>query len=80
MARTSDQIYSGPVFRRFEEKTRVRVKAVYDTEAIGTVGLANRLVAEATSPQFDVCWNSEVVRKVVLKRDGVLEGRPFVSW
>jgi len=68
-----DQIYSEPLFRRFEENTGVRVKAVYDTEATKTVGLANRLEAEARNPQCDVFWNNEVIRTVILKRKGALE-------
>ena len=63
---THDQIYSEPVFRRFEEKTGVRVKVVYDTEATKTVGLANRLAAEARNPQCDVFWNNEVTRTVIV--------------
>jgi iron(III) transport system substrate-binding protein len=70
---THDQIYSEPIFRAFEEKTGIRVDAVYDTEATKTVGLANRLAAEASNPQCDVFWNNEVVRTVILKRKGVLE-------
>jgi len=70
---THDQIYSEPVFRLFEQKTGIRVDAVYDTEATKTVGLANRLAAEASNPQCDVFWNNEVVRTVILKRKGVLE-------
>jgi iron(III) transport system substrate-binding protein len=68
-----DQIYSEPDFRRCEEKTGIRVKAVYDTESAKTVGLANRLAAESKNPQCDVFWNNEVVRTVMLKRNGVLE-------
>ena len=49
------------------------MKAVYDTEATKTVGLANRLAAEARNPQCDVFWNNEVIRTVMLKRKGALE-------
>jgi iron(III) transport system substrate-binding protein len=67
-----DQVYSEPILRDFERRTGVRVRAVYDTEATKTTGLANRLLAEKSAPQADVFWNSEIVRTLVLKREGVL--------
>jgi iron(III) transport system substrate-binding protein len=72
-----DQVYSQPILERFERDTGVRVRAVYDTEATKTTGLANRLLAEKDAPQADVFWNSEVVRTLVLEREGVLA--PYVS-
>ena len=65
-----EQIYSEPVFRRFEEKPGVRVRALCDREATKTLRLANRLATEATSPQLDVFWSSEVIGTVMLKRTG----------
>jgi len=38
------------------------VKAVYDSEAVKTVGLANRLLAERSHPQCDVFWGNEELR------------------
>jgi iron(III) transport system substrate-binding protein len=38
------------------------VLPVYDSEAVKTVGLANRLLAEASHPQCDVFWNNEELR------------------
>ncbi|TDX51155.1 extracellular solute-binding protein [Orenia marismortui] len=67
-----DQIYSEPIIKEFEEKTGIKVKAVYDTEATKTVGLVNRLIAEKNNPQADVFWNSEVGRTIVLKNKGIL--------
>lgn len=67
-----DQVYSQPILEAFERETGVRVRAVYDTEATKTTGLANRLLAEKAAPQADVFWNSEVVRTLVLEREGVL--------
>jgi iron(III) transport system substrate-binding protein len=67
-----DQVYSQPILERFERETGTQVQAVYDTEATKTTGLANRLLAEKAAPQADVFWNSEVVRTVVLAREGVL--------
>ena len=46
-----DQIYAEPILREFENTTGIKVKAVYDSEAVKTVGLANRLLAESDHPQ-----------------------------
>ncbi len=57
-----DQVYAEPIFRDFEQQTGIKVRAVYDSEAVKTVGLANRLVAERTHPQCDVFWGNEEMR------------------
>lgn len=67
-----DQDYSEPILKAFEEKTGIRVKTVYDTEATKTVGLVNRLIAEKSRPQADVFWNNEVSRTILLRNTGVL--------
>lgn len=67
-----DRNLAEPVLQEFERQSGIRVKAVYDTEAAKTTGLANRLVAERAHPQADVFWNSETMRTVQLKRMGVL--------
>jgi iron(III) transport system substrate-binding protein len=38
------------------------VRAVYDSEAVKTVGLANRLLAERSRPRCDVFWSNEELR------------------
>jgi iron(III) transport system substrate-binding protein len=57
-----DQVYAEAIFRDYEKETGVRVRAVYDSEAIKTVGLANRLLAESNHPQCDVFWGNEELR------------------
>ncbi len=57
-----DQVFSEPILKAFEEKTGIKVKAVYDSEATKTTRLVNRLIAEKQSPQADVFWNSELGR------------------
>lgn len=57
-----DQVYAEPILRAFEKETGIRVKAVYDSEAVKTVGLANRLLAERRHPQCDVFWGNEEMR------------------
>ena len=72
-----DQVFSQPILDEFERQSRIRVKAVYDSEATKTTGLVNRLIAEKDQPQADVFWNSETGRTIVLKRQDVLA--PYIS-
>lgn len=57
-----DQVYAEPVLKQFERTTGIRVGAVYDSEAVKTVGLANRLLAERSRPLCDVYWGNEELR------------------
>ena len=54
-----DQNYAEPILQQFEQETGIRVKTVYDSEAVKTVGLANRLLAERDRPQCDIFWGNE---------------------
>lgn len=69
---STDRVFSEPVLREYEERTGVRLNAVYDTEETKSTGLANRLLAEQARPQADVFWSNEPVRTLVLKSRGVL--------
>ena len=55
-----DQVFAEPILAEFTKQTGIRVKAVFDSEAVKTVGLANRLLAERTHPVCDVFWGNEV--------------------
>jgi iron(III) transport system substrate-binding protein len=57
-----DREYSEPILKQFKQETGIRVKAIYDSEAVKTVGLANRLLAERARPQCDVFWGNEELR------------------
>lgn len=59
---SQDYVYAEPILRDFTHLTGVKVRAVYDSEAVKTVGLANRLLAERSNPQCDVFWNNEELR------------------
>jgi len=77
---SQDQVYSEPILRAFEEHTGIRVQAVYDSEAVKTVGLVNRLIAEREHPQCDVFWNNEEMRMRQLEARDLLDGsRPWAS-
>lgn len=66
-----DQVYAEPILREFEKETGIKVKAVYDSEAVKTVGLANRLLAERSHPQCDVFWGNEEMRTRQLAAENV---------
>ena len=73
---SQDQVYSEPILREFEEQTGIRVRALYDSEAVKAVGLVNRLLAEQAHPQCDVFWNNEELRIRQLAARGVLADDP----
>ncbi|MEW6207362.1 MAG: extracellular solute-binding protein [Acidobacteriota bacterium] len=74
---SQDRVFSEPILRAYEQKTGVKVRAVYDTEEAKSTGLANRLLAEKSNPQADVFWSNEPVRTLVLKSRGALA--PYIS-
>ena len=57
-----DQEYAEPIFREFNKQAGIKVRAVYDNEAVKTVGLANRLLAQRRHPRCDVFWGNEELR------------------
>ena len=59
---SQDQVYAEPILQEFERRSGIKVRAVYDSEAVKTVGLVNRLIAEKNHPQCDVFWNNEELR------------------
>lgn len=69
---STDRVFSEPILKAYEQKSGMKVKAVYDTEETKSTGLANKLLAEKNNPQADVFWSNEPVRTLVLKSRGVL--------
>ncbi|MBU1107795.1 MAG: extracellular solute-binding protein [Candidatus Riflebacteria bacterium] len=68
-----DQPVAEPLFKAFTEKTGIRVRPVFDTEAAKTVGLANRMRAESAAPRADVFWSSEFSYTIRLAAEGIFE-------
>ncbi len=68
---SQDQEYAEPILREFSQQTGIEARAVYDSEAVKTVGLANRLLAEREHPQCDVFWNNEELRTRQLAAQGL---------
>jgi iron(III) transport system substrate-binding protein len=71
---SQDEVYAEPVFKQFEQQTGIKVQPVFDSEAVKTVGLVNRLLAEQSNPQCDVFWNNEEFRTRQLEAHGVFRG------
>lgn len=69
---STDRVFSEPILKAYEQKTGVKVNAVYDTEEAKSTGLANKLLAEKNNPRADVFWSNEPVRTLILKSRGVL--------
>jgi len=67
-----DQEVAEPIVAQFEEQSGIKVLAKYDTEASKTVGLAQRIRAEAAAPAADVFWSGEVFHTIRLAREGLL--------
>jgi iron(III) transport system substrate-binding protein len=68
-----DQEVAEPIIARFERQSGIKVLARYDTEASKTVGLVQRIRAEAAAPAADVFWSGEVFHTIRLAREGLLE-------
>jgi iron(III) transport system substrate-binding protein len=67
-----DQAIAEPVIAEFEKHTGIEVSARFDTEASKTVGLVQRIRAEAASPVADVFWSNEIFHTIRLAREGLL--------
>lgn len=68
-----DQVFSEPVLRAFEAKSRLRLCAVYDTEETKSTGVVNRLLAERERPHADVYWANEPIRAESLRQQGLTD-------
>ncbi len=66
-----DQVFAEPLLAEFTRQTGIKARAVFDSEAVKTVGLANRLLAEKPNPQCDVFWGNEELRTRQLAAQGV---------
>ena len=77
---SQDQQFAEPVLNNFTRQTGIKVRAVYDSEAVKTVGLANRLLAEAKHPRCDIWWSNEALRTAQLAERGVFDTNFMVEF
>ena len=68
-----DQTAAEPVIAEFEKVSGVKVLVRFDSEATKTVGLAQKIRAEASKPLADVFWSNEIFNTILLKNEGLLE-------
>jgi iron(III) transport system substrate-binding protein len=67
-----DQEFADPVLKVAAQKTGVDVVTKYDVESSKTVGLVQRIIAEANRPRCDLFWNNEILNTLRLKEKGLL--------
>jgi iron(III) transport system substrate-binding protein len=67
-----DQEVAEPIIAEFEKQSGIDVLPRFDTEASKTVGLVQRIRAEAASPIADVFWSSEIFHTIRLARESLL--------
>jgi len=68
-----DQFIAEPIIAAFEQEYGIKVLPVFDVEATKTIGMVNRLIAEADAPKADVFWSGEAAQTELLKRRGVVD-------
>ena len=67
-----DQDLSENIIAKFEARTGFTVETQFDVERNKTVGLVNRIIAEAkNNPRADVYWNNEIAHTLRLKDAGL---------
>lgn len=70
----ADREYAQPILDAFQRQLPgVEVTSQFDIESTKTVGLANRIVAEATKTRCDVFWNNEIMHTLTLEKKGLLQ-------
>ncbi len=74
---SADQTAAEPVIAEFEKLSGIKVRVRFDSEATKTVGLAQKIRAEASRPLADVFWSNEIFNTILLKNEGLLV--PFQS-
>jgi iron(III) transport system substrate-binding protein len=67
-----DQEIAEPIIAEFEKQTGIDVLPRFDTEASKTVGLVQRIRAEAASPIADVFWSNEIFHTIRLASESLL--------
>lgn len=66
-----DEEFAEPLLKEFTRDTGIKVLPVFDSEAVKTVAIATRLLAEREHPQADVYWGNEELRARQLAAEGI---------
>jgi iron(III) transport system substrate-binding protein len=75
-----DRAIAEPVLAAFEAETGIAVRAVFDSEALKTAGLAQRLLLEREHPRADAWWSGESLFTSRLAREGCFEAHAGAPW
>lgn len=67
-----DMTDSEPILLEFEERTGLKVRMEFDTEASKTVGLVKRIREEKNRTRCDVFWNNEFAHTISMANEGLL--------
>jgi iron(III) transport system substrate-binding protein len=75
-----DAVFADAVIAAFRQRTGIQVSVRYDSEATKSLGLLERLIAEADHPQCDVLWNNEQLGTMDLAARGLLSSYRGSGW
>ena len=75
-----DAVFADGVLRAFTARTGIPVSVRFDTEATKSLGLVERLIAQAETPECDVFWNNEQLGTMDLARRGLLDSHKGSGW
>jgi iron(III) transport system substrate-binding protein len=68
-----DKEFAERILADFAADTGIEARPVFDTESTKTVGLTQRIIAEAARPRCDVFWNNEILNTLRLEQQGLVE-------
>src|SRR5262245_34234428 len=68
-----DAEFAEQILHDFQDVTDIPALMVPDTESTKSVGLAQRIMAEAARPRCDVFWNNEILNTLRLEKRGLIE-------
>lgn len=74
-----DREFAAPILSAFHRASDNQITPVpkYDVESTKTIGLVNRIIAEAEAPVCDVFWNNEILHTVRLQKKGLLQAHKW---
>ncbi len=70
-----DREFAAPILGSFHRDSGRKITPVpkFDVESTKTIGLVNRIIAEADAPTADLFWNNEILHTVRLQKMGLLQ-------
>lgn len=75
-----DAGYAEDILKQFEQRTGIKVRVKYDTEATKSLGLVEMILREKDAPRCDLFWNNQTWGTQRLADAGVLEPYKGSGW